>query len=141
MVFYKNTQKNKGFLVLTMVLLVCAVVMIVSAGSLFRSINDANEGTDSERALKAWSTVNACGEYALAQIAPLSGWTEYTGDAPLQVGAETCYIYPIEDSEGSKIINASSTVSGFTKKISIEVATNTPKVIITSWEEVADFAD
>jgi hypothetical protein len=141
MVFYKNTQKNKGFLVLTMVLLVCAVVMIVSAGSLFRSINDANEGTDSERALKAWSTVNACGEYALAQIAPLSGWTEYTGDGQLEVGEDLniCYIYPIEDSEGSKIINASSTVSDFTKKISIKVATNTPKVIITSWEEVADF--
>jgi hypothetical protein len=134
-----NKRKKGGFLVLTMVLLVCAVVMIVSAGSLFRSINDTNEGTDSERALKAWSTVNACGEYALAQIAPSAGW-DYGGEESLDVGAETCYIYTVLDGDlGSKKINASSTVSGFTKKISIEVATNTPKVIITSWEEVADF--
>jgi type II secretory pathway pseudopilin PulG len=135
-----NKRKKGGFLVLTMVLLVCAVVLIVATGMLFRSIGEVNQTADSERSLQAWSTVNACAEYALAQIATRTGWTDYTGGVSLDVGDKTCYIYPVENgTAGSKIINASSTVSGFTKKVSIEVATNTPRVKINSWEEVADF--
>ena len=59
---------NGGFLVLTMVLLVCAVVLAVATGIFLRSISQTNETADSEGALKAWGTVNACGEYALGQM-------------------------------------------------------------------------
>jgi hypothetical protein len=140
---YYNKSKNGGFLVLTMVLLVCAVVLIVATGMLFRSVGEINQSGDSEQSLKAWAVVNACAEYALSQIGTEGGsspgW-DYGGDLLLEVGDETCYIYPVLGGEaGAKIINASSTVSGFTKKVSIEVATNTPKVKINSWIEVADF--
>jgi hypothetical protein len=141
---YSNKRKNGGFLVLTMVLLVCAVVLIVATGVLFRSIGEVNQSAETERSLEAWSTVNACAEYALAKISKeevgSSGWN-YTGGEPLEIEGNICYIYPIvnNDNDGSKTIKASSTVSGFTKKISVEVATNTPKVKITSWTEVADF--
>jgi hypothetical protein len=57
----------------------------------------------------------------------------------LSVGDETCYIYPVVASGTDRLIRASSTVSGFTRKILIDVATNTPKVVVSSWEEVADF--
>jgi hypothetical protein len=141
----KNKKNNGGFLVLTMVLLVCAVVLAVATGILFRSIGEANQSADSEKSLKAWGMVNACAEYALAKLATtaggLPGWA-YAGEESLDIDTESCYIYPILDgNNGAKIINASSTVSGFTKKISIEVATNTPRVIVNSWEEVADFED
>ena len=135
MSYLKNKKNNQGFLVLTMVLLVCAAVLIIATGSLLRSISQTNESADSENSLKAWSTVNACGEYALGQLA--SNWT-YSDDGSLNVGSETCY-YTLADSGTSKLIKASSTVAGFTKKILIEVTTNTPKVVINSWTEVADF--
>jgi len=135
--FSKNKKSNqRGFLVLTMVLLVCATVLIIATGSLLRSISQTNESADSENSLKAWSAVNACGEYALGYLASM--WN-YAGGEPLSVGSSTCYIYPIIASGTSELIRASSTVSGFTKKILIEVATNTPSIVINSWTGVADF--
>ena len=149
MFFKKNKKNNRGFLVLTMVLLISAVVLLISAGVMLRSIGDINQSSDSENSLQAWSTVTACGEYALGQLASTTdsaGWS-YAGDESsdslvpsLELGDETCYIYPIEDGDnGAKIIKASSTVSGFTRKILIEVATNSPSIIVNSWSYVADF--
>jgi hypothetical protein len=139
--FYLN-RRNGGFLVLTLTLLVSAVILVIVTGSLLRSTRDIIKTADSEKSLKAWSVVNACAEYALGQLASTSdtvlGWS-YAGGNSLSVGGETCYIYPIEASSTSKLIKASSTVANFTKKLLIEVATNTPRMIITSWKEVADF--
>lgn len=142
MLFIFFTKKRKdGFIVLSMVLLVSAVVLAVSTGILFRSISEVRETGDSENSLKAWGVVNACGEYALGQLASTTdsvGWG-YLGDESLTIGEETCYIYALEDDNGTKIIKASSTVSSLTKKVLIEVATNTPSVFVNSWTEVADF--
>ncbi len=140
-------QKNKGFLVLTMVLLVSATVLIIVTGTILRSIGKANMNADSGTSLQALSVVNACGEYALSQMiaSPTSTSTTaanwaYAGDVILPVGEETCYIYTVVDGDdGAKLIQASSTISGFTKKILIEVATNTPSIKVSSWEEVANF--
>ena len=137
--FKKNGQK--GFLVLTMTLLVCATILIVVAGIILRSISQMKASNDSEASYEAWSTVGACGEYALNQLASTTGsagWS-YAGGSLLAVGDETCYIYPIVNSGNDKLIEASSTVSTFTKKILIDVATNTPKVKVVSWKEVSDF--
>ena len=141
---YFNQRKNKqrGFLVLTLVLLVCATVLAIASGIFLRSIGKVSETGDSENSFKSWSAVNACGEYALGRMASIAsgqpGWA-YQGNELLTIGGETCYIYGIITQGESKIIQASSTVSNFTKKIVIEVATNTPKVVISSWREGADF--
>ncbi len=142
----KWVKRSGGFLVLTMVLIVCAVVLAVGSGIFLRSISEMNEGADAENSLKAWGTVNACGEYALLQLASTTeagdGW-DYAGDEslaiPLPDGTQTCYIYTVETSGTAKLIKASSTVSSFTKKILIEVATNTPSIKVNLWTEVADF--
>lgn len=136
-----SKKAQGGFLVLTMILIVSATVIIVATGMLLRSISEVNESADSEMSLKAWSVVNACGEHAVGQLASSTdsvGWG-YGGDESLPVGGETCYIYPIETVGSAKQIKASSTVSSFTKKILIEVATNTPRLIVNSWTEVANF--
>jgi H+/gluconate symporter-like permease len=135
----KNTKKNneRGFLVLTMVLIVCAVVLIIGTFIFLRSISETNQSADSEKSLKALNVVNACGEYALGQLA-LTPERSYTGDYTLSVGDETCYIYPITGTT-VKTIQASSTVSSFTKKILIQVDISTARLLINSWNEVADF--
>lgn len=145
MVFPINIINNKkGFFVLTTVILLSATVLITVVGITLNSIDNINNSADSEKALKAWSTVTACAEYALMELSTttggLQGW-EYastTGQA-LLVGSSTCYIYPIIASGTDRIIRASSTVSEFTRKILVDVATNTPSILINSWEEVVDF--
>lgn len=135
-------NKNKGFLVLTMILLVSAVVIAIVTGIMLRSVGEAKASQDTESSLKAWGAVSACGEYALDQLstttAGKTGWA-YAGGQTLDLGTETCYIYPIETVGSAKLIKATSTVSSFTKKIKIQVATNTPNIWIDLWEEVADF--
>jgi len=142
MISFFGKNKKKGFIVLTATLIVCATILIITTGVFLRSIGDLKGVNDSEASLKAWSAVNACGEYALLQMSTttegLPGW-EYTGDYSLPVGAETCYIYPIENVDSAKLIKASSTISKFTRKVEIEIATNTPSLEISSWEIVADF--
>ncbi len=140
---FLNKKKQGGFLVVTLVLLVSASVLIIVTSILLSSVSGTKDNLDSEMATKAWSTVNACGEHALLQISAnegFSGWSygSSSGES-LLVDGETCYIYTVEDgTDGSKLIKASSTVSGFTRKILIEVATNTPNVVINSWQVVAD---
>lgn len=147
----KNVKVKGGFLVLTTVLLVCAAVLIIVTGSLLRSVSQVQGSADSENALKAWSVVHACGEYALLQMIASTTSTTTTANNWAYGGNETrtgvgggddlCYIYTVESGEatGSKLIKASSTVSSFTRKIRIEVATNTPDIIINNWEYVAEF--
>lgn len=143
--FFK--KRKEGFMVLTMVLLVCATVLIISVGSLLRSITQVNSTADSLSSFKAWGVVNACGEYTLQQMVgstststTAANWNFASSTGVLlPIGSETCYIYPVVASGTNKLIQASSTVSGFTKKILISVATNTPAIIVNSWKEVADF--
>lgn len=143
--------KNKGFFVLTMTLIVLVTVLTIATGIFLRSIDDLNQTSDSEKSLTAWSTVNSCGEFALGQIATttngLAGWS-YTGNQFLRIGDNTCYIYNVEPfyavntdciNLSKRCIRASSTVSTFTRKIIIEVSTNTPRIIVNSWNAVADF--
>ena len=121
-------------------LLVSAVVLAIGTGIFLRSISDVNESADSEMSLKAWSLAGACGEYALNQLSTTTdgraGWS-YSGES-LPVGDETCYINVVA-SGTAKVIQASSTVGNFTRKVKIEVATNTPSIVISSWAVVADF--
>jgi len=146
MAFHNN---KKGFLVLTMVLLVSATVLLIATGIMLRSIVEENATADSANSLIAWSTANACGEYALGQMMASStsatttannwGFASTTGQS-LFVGSNSCYIYPVVTDGGTgKLIKASSTVATFTRKILIDVATNTPTMSVTSWKEVADF--
>jgi hypothetical protein len=113
-----------------------------------------------ENSVKAWGSVNACAEYALLQLSTtssgLAGWNyaSTTGELKTDIdgSGNSCYIYKIEPFFATstdclnplkRCIRASSTVPsvgpGFTRKLLIEVATNTPIVTVDSWSEVADF--
>lgn len=130
---------KKGFVALALVLMVNAITLAVATGVFLRSISTSNSNFYEQKSIIAWATVSACGEYAVMKLSTTtSGWS-YAGGESLSLGGETCYIYPTATSGTSRIIKASSTVSDFTRKILIEVATNTPAILINSWTEVADF--
>lgn len=146
-----NFKKNQpGFIALITILLVSAVALVISSSILLKSITESTISTDEESVNKAQATVDACGEYALINLALASttgylssshGW-KYTGGEPVFVNGNLCYINTIDISAGTsspRTVHASSTVNNFTRKISIIVATNTPTISVTSWSSVADF--
>jgi hypothetical protein len=142
-------KHQKGFIALITILSASAVALLISSTILLRSITEATYSINEESSAKAWATVNACGEYALIHLASSTitdieggGW-DYEGDYTLDVGDYSCYI----DSVGNRntgtttprIIKASSAVNSFVRKIMITAETNDPTVVVSSWEEVADF--
>lgn len=137
----KNEFKNKerGFVALAFILMVNAITIAVSAGIFLRSISVSNNSFYEYKSAIAESIVFACGEYSTMKFSTTSSGWLYGGDETFLLGDNSCYIYPIVASGTSKLIKATSTVSGFTRKILIEVATNTPSILVNSWTEVADF--
>ena len=138
---------QKGFIGLITIILTSAIALLISSAVLLRSITEATVSSDEEQSNKAWATVNACGESALMALASTSDdgvyvWNNHTnnGHQDVSVGDYSCY-YNITGTGTStpRSIEAESTVSDFVRRISIEVATNTPALDVTSWSEVADF--
>lgn len=144
----KNRFKNKegGFLVLTMVLIVSAVVLIIATGIFLRSIGETKKTSELEKSMKALYLANGCADYAVSKIASSTenggnGWG-YQGNEILNIGDDSCDILPLEENPeiaGSKWIKTESTVSGFVRRISVTVSTNTPSLNIVKWEQVANF--
>ncbi len=140
-------NKKRGFLVLTMVLIVSTVVLLISAGVFLRSIGQTKNIIEIEQSVKALYLANGCADYAVSKIASSTenggnGWSIYLGDETLTIGDDTCYIHSLienPDLPGSKLIQTEGTISGFIKRVSITVATNTPNLEIVSWEQVASF--
>jgi type II secretory pathway component PulK len=139
---------KKGFIALITILTVSAVALVISSTILLKSVTEAQLSRDEEAATKAWATVNACAEVAVFSLASTSNngvavWTTGypTSLQEVTVGTNTCY-YVITGGTGTstaRTINASSTVSNFTRKMSVVVATNTPGLSVDSWELVAEF--
>ena len=137
-----NLNPKKGFVVLATVLLVSAVGLLVGSGVLLRSLSTSNTSLYQEKSLAALNTVSACAEYAAKNLSTttggLLGWS-YTGGESLPVNGNSCYIYTVTNNGSAKVIKASSTVSGFTRKIQVEIATTTPQMFINFWKVVPDF--
>lgn len=132
-------RSERGFIALITVLTISAIALLVSAGILLQSISESATSSAEGEAGRAWAAANGCAEYALAQLSTTTdarpGWADGTGTQ--MVGSYTCW-YAISASNTSKLIQASSSVATFTRKIQVLVATNTP-MTITSWQEVGDF--
>lgn len=136
---------QKGFIGLVTILTASAVALLIGSSILFKSITEATLSTDEELSAKAWATVSACGERAVFSLASTSDngvavWNNYDSSETLTIDDYSCY-YSItgEGTSTPRVIQASSTVSDFVRKLSITVATNTPALDVTAWGEVADF--
>jgi hypothetical protein len=140
-------MKKRGFIALMVILTVSAIALVISSTIILRSVTEATVSIDEESANKAWAIVNACAEKALYNLASTTGdgvavWNAYDGAEEVLIDDYSCYILSIDNSGGAsteRIVNASSTVNNFTRKVSITVATNTPSLDVESWEMVADF--
>jgi len=155
----KQYINRRGFVALVTILIVTAISLILGTSIIMKSITQSTLSVAEGQASQAWASANACAEYALSRLAE-NGTTTwdlvdpagYKGNETLPNGIITdigndplgdpvsCSILPITaGANESRIINATSTVGEFTRKIQVIAATNTPSIVITSWGEVGDF--
>jgi len=126
-----------GFIALTSMLIIGALVLTISIGVLLRSINEMKMSLGEQEAHRALALVNLCGELALMKIESVFN---YSGNESIIIGEESCDVLQIEGSGNTdRTIKVQSTVSGYTKKVKIEISQISPAMYISSWEEVQDF--
>jgi hypothetical protein len=84
----------------------------------------------------AKSMASSCAEEALQKILETA---TTSGSGILTVGSSTCS-YDITSQNGQNIKVNSTGNSGFvTSKVQVMVATTTPSIVLSSWQEVGDF--
>jgi len=131
-------KKPKGFIALTSVIIIGAVALAVGIGVSLRSIDEANMSLAEEMSFRSQVAAEGCGEYALQK---LKDSLNYSGNEIIIIGDQECEILEVEGNGNSdRIVKVESTISGYTKKIKIEIGKINPSIEIISWENVADFS-
>lgn len=127
----------RGFIALTSILIIGALILTISIGLSLRSIGETQISLAEQESHRALALANLCAEAALMKLESV---LNYGGNESMAVGGQSCDIMSIEGSGNlNRIVKAKSTVSGHTKKVKVVVSRISPVMQITSWEEVADF--
>jgi hypothetical protein len=127
----------RGFIALTSVLVLGAVLLSIAISTASRSIGTANLGTSLYSKASAESLADLCAQHALIELQRTLG---YSGDESIAVGDESCDILTISGTGNTdRTVKTMSTVSGHTHRLFISVQVVSPSLDIDSWNEVSNF--
>ncbi|MBU0540580.1 hypothetical protein KKF59_02530 [Patescibacteria group bacterium] len=134
---WKFFPLKPGFIALVSILIIDAIALLIGVGLVLRAVGENKISLSSTFKQRAEMAAGACAEHALNQ---LKETTVYTGNEPLSVGSDNCYIMTVTGiSNSDRTVQTTSTVSGYTSKIKIQITKVNPIMIISSWENVTDF--
>ncbi|MGB8815837.1 MAG: hypothetical protein WCC74_01165 [Minisyncoccia bacterium] len=129
-----NKYLNKrGFVALLGVLVINAIILLVSVGTVSRSIDEVNSSLGEQYFYTAWSVANSCVEKALVSLVATSS---YAGGEILTFDGNSCFISSITNIGGIMTFTASSTISGYSENFEIGVSTTTPRIVLDHWTEI-----
>lgn len=129
-------HNQQGIVALMTVLIIGAIILVISLGMTFRSVQESDTSLDEELSYKAFVMATSCMEQALLS---LSDDSTYVGNQTLVIGAYSCTIATITGNENSRVIQTSSTVNGYTRRLSVNVSNVNPPLQVSSWQEVSGF--
>jgi hypothetical protein len=130
-------MKKHGYIGLISILIIDAIALLVGVGVLIRAVGETKIVVAEDYRQRAHAAATACAEHALIE---LKDTTLYAGDELLHVNEDTCYIMLIAGyGESSRVIQTTSTVATYTRKIKITIDDINPILKISSWEDVVDF--
>jgi len=134
----REIMKNqKGFIALISVLIVGAVVLVVSIGVSLRSVGESNMSLGEQESHRALALANLCAEQALMK---LESSLNYGGNESIIIGDESCDILTVGGAGNlARTVKTLSAVSGYTRRIKVEVSRISPTMQISSWESVGSF--
>jgi len=130
---YKLETNSGGFIALVTVLIIFAITLLIGLSVSLLSINEAQMGLKKFQSSQTYFLANLCAEQALMK---LKENINYSGNETIEIEGGNCQILPIE---GSWIIKVSGNFQNQIKKIKIIISQVNPQMIISSWQEVAEF--
>jgi hypothetical protein len=133
-IFYKSIRR--GYIALLSVIIIGAVGAVIMLSVMLSGINSSKTDLALQQAGNAKVIAASCGEEALQKILETA---TTSGGGNLAMGSGTC-TYTITSQGGQNItINATGVTGMATSKVKIVIATTSPSIILSSWQEVGDF--
>jgi hypothetical protein len=131
-------MNRPGFIALIAVFTLSAVALLIGIGLSIRGIGETQMSLVSEQTARAQLAAHACAERALME---LKNALTYAGNETVTLAdGTTCRILAVQGSGASnRVVQATSTVSGVTRKVQVNVASVNPTMSISSWADVVDF--
>ena len=127
---------KKGYITLLMVIIVGAIGVATGVSLLLLGVGSSRASLSLDKSNQAKALANACAEQALDQIRTSPA---FSGSASLTLGQGACS-YTVTNLGGeNRLINASGAVDEVLRKVKINLNQITPKINLTSWQEVSDF--
>jgi len=126
----------EGFATLTSVLLAGGIASAIAVTLLLSGVASSRNSLTTILSAQANALAHTCSEKALQTI---HDSITYSGQGSLSIDDGSC-TYTVSIGAGpARTITTSGVVSNVTRKIQVEVGALTPKIIVSSWQEVADF--
>lgn len=132
-------QKNeKGYIALTSVIIISAMIMIIAATMSSYSFFSRSNILDAELKKISNALAEACVETALLKLAQNNS---YAGNENISIGGKQCLILAIEagGQANQKIIKTTASSSNYYANLKITATIIASGILINSWEEVASF--
>lgn len=134
--YFKNSGVRRGYIALLSVIVVGAIGVAVLLSVMLSGISTSKTDFAVEQSGSAKVLASSCGEEALQKLLE-TGTTSIS--ATTTIGSGVCS-YTITNQGGQNItINAMAVIGTLTSKVKIVVATTTPAILLSSWQEVGDF--
>jgi hypothetical protein len=132
-------NNQKGFIALTSVVIISAVIVLLMLGIFRSSIGEMWRGGLKERGEKAFSLANLCMEIALNELR--NDPDGYGGVETFVFGESECKILAVEREDGivmktESIAEITGRIPTYTRKIQVNVFTTGSFIAIESWQEI-----
>lgn len=125
-----NSQPQSGFIALSMILIITAVVIGIATSVTFLSIGEAQSGLTQQKGEDTWNFVDGCAEDALEKIHNNASYAGGTITRP----EGTCSI-TINAGNPNWDITVTTTATTYKRTVQIK-ATRGTTITITSWQEI-----
>ncbi|MBP6948566.1 MAG: hypothetical protein KBC41_00045 [Candidatus Pacebacteria bacterium] len=127
---------RRGYIALISVIVIGAIGVAIMLSIMLSGISTTKTDFAVQQSGSAKVLASSCGEEALQKILE-TGTT--SSSVTIAIGEGTCS-YTITSQSGQNItIQATALIGTITSKVKIVIATTTPAILLSSWQEVGDF--
>lgn len=131
-----QTYDSKGYIALMTVLIVGLIATSLTVSLLLLGTSQTKTTIALDESNRAKALTNACAEEALQQIRDS---TAFAGSGALTFGTDTCTYTVIDLGGENRQITSTGNANAAVRKVKIIINDITPLILISSWQEVADF--
>lgn len=130
------SEMRRGYIALISVILISALGVAIMVSVIASGITATKTDYSLQLSGSARSLASSCAEEALQKILETS---TTSGSGNLTIASGTCTYLITSTSSLATTINAMGVLGTIVSKIKVVLATTTPSIVLSSWEEVSDF--